>query len=205
MEPIDTDDAAIPEDRPPFKLSIAVLYALILVVGLIWCRLGSHRLIVPRAIGDRSLDLAIALAAGLAVVLAVALIARWTALLEPIEAELASRIGPLTRREVWTISTYASLVEEVFFRGAFLPSAARALGSPVAGLVITSLVFGVLHKGPNRRFLPWTLFATLAGGLLGWLYLRTGDIVAPTFLHFVITVANMSRIARRARAPSAAS
>jgi len=64
--------------------------------------------------------------------------------------------------------------EEALFRGAL---------QPVLGLVATSLLFGVLHVGPDRRYLIWTLWAVLAGFVLGLLYNLTGGILAPAAAH----------------------
>jgi membrane protease YdiL (CAAX protease family) len=51
------------------------------------------------------------------------------------------------------------------------------------GLVVASLVFGLVHVGPDRRYLVWTAWAVLAGFLFGALYEVTGGLLAPILAH----------------------
>ena len=46
----------------------------------------------------------------------------------------------------------------------------------------------------------WTLFATLMGFLLGWLYQRSGAIPGPVGVHFIVNYLNLRRIAAIASA-----
>jgi uncharacterized protein len=51
------------------------------------------------------------------------------------------------------------------------------------GLVVASVVFGLVHVGPDRRYLFWTGWAVLAGFLFGTLYDVTGGLLAPILAH----------------------
>jgi uncharacterized protein len=62
---------------------------------------------------------------------------------------------------------------------------------PEIGLVASSLLFGVLHVGPDRRYLVWTLWAVAAGFLFGLLYLWTGGILAPVTAHVMHNAATL--------------
>ena len=64
--------------------------------------------------------------------------------------------------------------EETFFRGAVQQE---------FGLVVASLLFGVVHVGPDRRYLVWTAWAVQAGFLFGVLYEVTGGLLAPILAH----------------------
>jgi membrane protease YdiL (CAAX protease family) len=72
------------------------------------------------------------------------------------------------------VSVFSGVGEETFFRGAVQQE---------FGLVAASLVFGLVHVGPDRRYLVWTVWAVMAGFLFGVLYEITGGLLAPIFAH----------------------
>jgi membrane protease YdiL (CAAX protease family) len=51
------------------------------------------------------------------------------------------------------------------------------------GILIASIVFGLAHVGPDRRFLLWTAWAVLAGVVFGVLFETTGGLLAPLTAH----------------------
>ena len=98
---------------------------------------------------------------------------------------------PLTPGQILLIAAASSVGEEAFFRGAV---------QPWLGLPVTSVVFGLLHVGPSRVFLPWTTMALIMGFALGLLFSWTGSLIAPVLCHGLINAINLRRIALRARA-----
>jgi membrane protease YdiL (CAAX protease family) len=83
-----------------------------------------------------------------------------------------------------------AVAEEFFFRGLLQQMLTRALGSPVAGLLLASLLFGAAHLGyrafPNWRF---AVLAAVAGVFYGRAYQQAGSIRAAMVTHaFVVTV-----------------
>lgn len=92
---------------------------------------------------------------------------------------LADELGPqlvdgARTGDLVLLAVLSGFGEEVLFRGAL---------QPLLGLVLTSLIFGALHVGPDRRYLVWTLWAVVAGFVLGMLYNVTGGILAPATAH----------------------
>jgi membrane protease YdiL (CAAX protease family) len=77
----------------------------------------------------------------------------------------------------------APLVEETLFRGLLFP-AVRDLGWPRAALWGQAVLFGAIHANA-AAFLPLTLF----GATLAWLYVRTGNLLAPIAAHAVFNLA----------------
>lgn len=77
----------------------------------------------------------------------------------------------------------APLVEETLFRG-LLFTAVRDLGWPRAALWGQAVLFGAIHANA-AAFLPLTLF----GATLAWLYVRTGNLLAPIAAHAVFNLA----------------
>ena len=83
-------------------------------------------------------------------------------------------VGGKRRRDLLIFSALSGVGEEALFRGALQPE---------IGIVAASLLFGAVHAGPDRRYLPWTLFAVGGGFLYGALYDWTGGILAPMVAH----------------------
>ena len=97
----------------------------------------------------------------------------------PVFRKLSEELAPLVvdgtrRRDLLVLAALSGVGEEALFRGALQPE---------IGIVATSLLFGALHVGPDRRYLLWTLWAVGAGFLFGALYEWTGGILAPVVAH----------------------
>jgi membrane protease YdiL (CAAX protease family) len=95
--------------------------------------------------------------------------------LREIAAELAPRlVDHADRSSLVLVAVFSGVGEETFFRGALQQE---------FGLVVASLVFGLVHVGPDRRYLVWTAWAVLVGFLFGALYEVTGGLLAPILAH----------------------
>ena len=75
--------------------------------------------------------------------------------------------------EIAVIAVAAGIGEELLFRGALQPE---------VGLIPASLVFGALHMG-GRGTLAFGCWVAVMGGLLGWLAVATGGLLAPIVAH----------------------
>jgi membrane protease YdiL (CAAX protease family) len=64
-------------------------------------------------------------------------------------------------------------------------------GSQWYGLLLSSLIFGLLHVPANARMVAWTLQALVMGLVLGFLFLATGDLTICVATHFVINYRNL--------------
>jgi hypothetical protein len=82
----------------------------------------------------------------------------------------------------------SGLAEEMFFRGALQPR---------VGFVMASLLFGLIHFVPRREFYPWTVFAVIVGFVFGWLFIATGNLVAPIVAHTVVNGINLPLLVRQ--------
>ena len=90
---------------------------------------------------------------------------------EELAPDLVDRMGV---GNLVLISVFSGIGEEMFFRGAVQPE---------FGITVAALAFGLVHIGPDRRYLIWTVWAILAGFLFGFLYLYSGGLVAPIVAH----------------------
>lgn len=85
------------------------------------------------------------------------------------EAFIAMSRNPLG---LLSIALLAPILEELLFRGAIEGYLLREWRSPWGAIVVSSLIFGVVHMNPAQ--IP---FAFLLGMMFGWLYYRTGSLL----------------------------
>lgn len=78
------------------------------------------------------------------------------------------------------VGLLAPLAEELVFRGAVLRALLRWNNRPWRGIVISAVLFAVVHMNPAQ--MP---HAFLIGLLLGWMYYRTDSIVPGVVYHWV--------------------
>jgi len=114
-------------------------------------------------------------------------------------------LGPkLDGEKAFVVAVYSSFGEEALFRGFVQPlimqKLAAAMGAdgfvPAAlAIVITSLVFGLLHFPMVKELRPWTVFALVAGLLFGGLAAWSQSLLAPVVAHLLINWLNLRRLA----------
>ena len=158
---------------PRFVRFAALFYGVLTVVAALWCGLRGFDL---RPFGERP---AVGLSLGAltaACTVSSGLVAyRILPSLRKISDELApSLIDGASRSGLVLVSIFSGVGEEAFFRGAVQQE---------FGLVAASLLFGLAHVGPDRRYLVWTAWAVLAGFVFGALYETTGGLLAPALAH----------------------
>ena len=159
----------------------AVFYAALLSAAMVlnWVRGGDSF-----ALGD---SMPFGLAVGTATACGTVALSIFFYRLLPVLRRLSDELAPLLvdgakGRYLVLVSVFSGVGEEAFFRGAL---------QPVLGLVLTSLLFGVLHVGPDRRYLVWSLWAVAAGFLFGFLYEWTGGLLAPMTAHVLHNAATL--------------
>jgi hypothetical protein len=101
--------------------------------------------------------------------------------------QIKKLLGPVDRRTAAHLALFSGIGEEILFRGAM---------QPAFGYVATSVLFGLLHVGPDRRYLVWTAFAMVLGFALGGILLLTGSLLGPILAHVLINYLNLLRIGR---------
>ncbi len=123
--------------------------------------------------------------AGLATVLVFRQVAGWLRVEEtPILRELLPRTGQ--ERVVFALlSVAAGTGEEIAFRGYAIPLLVPLLGVP-GGVVLTSVVFGVLHAYQGGLGMVRT---GVMGAVLAWGFLASGSLWPPVIAHTLIDLA----------------
>jgi membrane protease YdiL (CAAX protease family) len=167
------------------------LYLFLALAGAIW--IGFQRGFIPLSLFLDTrhwwLDLGLGLGAGLLLLGLWAAAERIFPLARDLEAKLAQALGPLSGSEALALALLSGFAEELFFRGAV---------QGTLGLVGATILFGLLHSGPGREMRLWTLFALVAGGVLGLLMHWRGNLLGPVAGHFLVNAVNLRRLAGRA-------
>lgn len=83
-----------------------------------------------------------------------------------IESMLTSGAG------IISMAIIAPILEELLFRGAIQGFLLHIFNNPWVGIIIASLLFGVIHGNPIQIF-----YATCLGIGFGWIYYRTGSLL----------------------------
>ncbi len=155
-----------------FVRQAALFYGALAVAAAVWTGLRGREF----AFADSTAQSILLgfLAAAVTVVLGV-LLYRLLPVIRRISDELApALVDGADKSSLVLISVFSGIGEEVFFRGAVQPE---------FGLVVAALAFGLVHIGPDRRYLVWTAWAVLAGFLFGFLYELSGGLLAPVIAH----------------------
>lgn len=109
----------------------------------------------------------------------------WFTSYRAIKRAILHLLGPTS----WYTGIYLALVsaigEEFLFRAALLP---------YTGLLISSIIFGLVHIGPEGGLSTWTIWAFCAGLLLGWMFEVTGTIWPSIVCHFIVNAFSLLRI-----------
>jgi membrane protease YdiL (CAAX protease family) len=166
------------------------LYLALALAGALW--IGLRRGVIPLSLfvdpARWWLDLALGLGAG-----GVLLGAWWGAertfpLAKELEARLGEALGIITPAEAIALALLSGFAEELFFRGAL---------QGTVGWAAATVLFGLLHSGPGKAFRLWTLFAVVAGALLGGLMAWRGNLLGPIVGHMLVNGVNLRRLAGR--------
>ncbi len=81
----------------------------------------------------------------------------------------------------------APVVEEMFFRGMCQPAFKHAIGHRGWAILLTALIFGAVHASQPQAVVPMILL----GGILGWLYERSGGLLASMTMHVCFNLKTM--------------
>ena len=95
-----------------------------------------------------------------------------------VESIVEQLFGAARWWELALVAAAAGLGAESLFRGALQPIVA-GWTTPAIGLVVVSLLFGLLHAASTAYF----FLATSIGAYLGWMTQQYDDLVAPIITH----------------------
>ncbi len=167
-----------PLSRPQILIVMGVTAIVLLVVSKIWQKLGSVRLLSTEITTEGFLW-GISLAAG--ITLASSILYRlWPDYRDSADVYLELVIKPLIWPDLIWLGLLPGLSEELLFRGVMLP----ALGLNIVAVIISSLLFGILHLSGVGQW-PYVVWATVVGFSLGYVALITGNLLVPIVAHII--------------------
>ena len=151
---------------------------LLLVVSKLWQWLGEvylMRLFLTVQDGLLGVGLAAAIVGAGGIVYRL-----WPAYRESADTYLAFVIKPLIWPDLLWLGLLPGLSEELLFRGVML----SALGLNWLAVIVSSLVFGVLHLSNIQQW-PYVVWATIVGLALGYSAIATGNLLVPIVAHII--------------------
>jgi len=177
--PIDPEDLADVHRASLLRATFLFEFALLAVaLAAIWL-LG-----VSPAMGWGPTSLAIGIAAGIALAVIVIPLAEASEFLfERIQRDMKLFIRLFKKcsiTELVLIGLLAGVCEEAFFRG-FMQQWFLSFWEPHVAILVASVLFGLAHA----ISIPYTVFATVLGVVLGYLYHYTESLPAAMLAHAV--------------------
>ena len=174
-----------PLSRTQILIFMGVTAIVLLAIAKVWQKLGAVPLLSIE-FSSQAWLWSIGLAAG--ITLTSSIIYRlWPAYRRSADIYLELVIKPLEWTDLIWLGLLPGLSEELLFRGVMLP----ALGLNLAAVVVSSVLFGVLHLSGNSQW-PYVVWATIIGFALGYCALVTGNLVVPVIAHIITNLVSGS-------------
>jgi membrane protease YdiL (CAAX protease family) len=182
------DEDLVPLSPRAIRWFAGSFYVLLAVAGLAWVRLRTGSWLPATATGgDAGRSLLFGAILAIVVIGATGSLLRLLPWMRWLAGEMRRVLGPVDARTAGWVALVSGVGEEVLFRGALLP---------VTGLLLSSLIFAVVHTGPDRRYLAWTGFSFVVGLALGAIVVQTGSMAGAVLAHVAINAVNLLRIGR---------
>ena len=174
-----------PLSRTQILVVMGVTAIILLIIAKLWQKLGDVTLLKLEFSTDAYL-MGVGLAGG--IVLASSIIYRlWPAYRKSADGYLEMVIRPLVWPDLIWLGLLPGLSEELLFRGVMIP----ALGFDLVAVIVSSLVFGVLHLSGLQQW-PYVVWATVVGFALGYTALITGNLLIPIVAHILTNLISSS-------------
>ena len=167
-----------PLTRTQILIVMGVTAVVLLTISKLWQKLGNVTML-PLVFDTHALVWSAGLAVGITI--ASSIIYRlWPHYRRSADTYLELVVKPLVWADLIWLGLLPGLSEELLFRGIMLP----AFGLNLVALVISSLLFGILHLSGANQW-SYVVWATIIGFALGYVALITGNLLIPIAAHIV--------------------
>lgn len=167
-----------PLTRSQILIIMAITAIIIVMIAKLWQKIGSVE-ILAWEFTSQALIWSLALAGVISIASSV-IYHLWPAYRHSADAYLELVIKPLTWSDLIWLGLLPGLSEELLFRGIMLP----ALGLNLAGVIISSCLFGILHMNDTQQW-SYAVWAAVVGFLLGYVALITSNLIVPVIAHIL--------------------
>ena len=164
--------------RTQVLVVMGVTAVILLIVAKVWQKLGAV-LILPIQFDINALLLGIGLAIAITIMSGF-LYWLWPSYRRSADYYLELVLKPLVWADLIWLGLLPGLSEELLFRGVML----SALGLNWLALILSSLLFGILHLSGAQQW-PYVVWATIIGFVLGYSALLTGNLLIPIIAHII--------------------
>ncbi|MEO0407955.1 MAG: CPBP family intramembrane glutamic endopeptidase [Cyanobacteria bacterium P01_A01_bin.135] len=176
-----TPDPDGPLTRIQVLAAMGITAVILLLVIQGWRLLGAPAM-VP--LNWSVTNLLLGLGLGLAITLSSGGIYRlWPAYRDSADRYVLMVLQPLIWPDLIWLGLLPGISEELLFRGMLLP----AFGLDGAGLVLSSLCFGVMHFSGLQQW-PYVVWASVVGAILGASAIATGSLLVPLVAHVLTNI-----------------
>jgi hypothetical protein len=170
-----------PLTRTQILVVMGVTAVLLLVVAKVWQKLASIALLDLKLTYQAFLwGIAVA---GIIIAASSLIYRLWPAYRRSADTYLELVIKPLIWPDLIWLGLLPGLSEELLFRGVMLP----ALGLDLTAVILSSLLFGILHLSGLQQW-PYVVWASVVGFVLGYSALATGNLLVPIVAHVLINL-----------------
>lgn len=174
-----------PLSRTQILVFMGITAVLLLAIAKIWQKLSAIQLLSIQ-FNFQALWWSLGLAIGITI--ASSIIYRlWPAYRRSADIYLELVIKPLMWADLIWLGLLPGLSEELLFRGVMLP----ALGLNLAAVILSSILFGVLHLSGAGQW-PYVVWAAIVGFALGYCALVTGNLLVPVIAHIITNLVSGS-------------
>lgn len=178
FNPVNQHPELEPLTRTQILIAMGVTAAILLVVAKVWIHFDPA---LPLETHWSSLHLGLGVGLGLGITIASAAVYQlWPSYRHAADIYLNLVLRPLLWMDLIWLGLLPGLSEELLFRGVMLPS----LGLNILGLMVSSLLFGVLHLSGWQQW-SYVVWATIVGLILGYSAIATGNLLVPVVAHIV--------------------
>ena len=167
-----------PLTRDQILIVMGVTAVILLVIAKVWQKIWSIPLLNVQFTSDAFLG-GLGVAGGIIVTSSI-IYRFWPAYRQSTDTYLKLVVKPLIWPDLIWLGLLPGLSEELLFRGVMLP----ALGLNLLAVILSSIIFGVLHSSGAQQW-PYIVWATIVGFALGYSALVTGNLVVPIVAHII--------------------
>lgn len=167
-----------PLTRTQILIAMGVTAVILLAIAKLWQRIGEITLL-PLQFSLQGVIWGLGLALGITVASSI-MYRLWGAYRRSADFYLDLVLKPLIFPDYIWLGLLPGLSEELLFRGVMLP----AFGANIGAVVISSILFGVLHFSGSQQW-PYIIWATAIGLVLGFSAIYTGNLLVPIVAHIV--------------------